>query len=207
VPAWYPSSRRVRRIVASSIVGAVLVGSGSGLFAFAAGSSAANSPSTATAGYSVFGQPSNPGDAIPTGFAADQDAGAEVRAQPTSVPGLLAWAVAREGQLCVAEADLGGGSEACAPAAGIEAGSNSLLYSATAEGTASTDVGEVDLIVGLAPDGTSGLTFSFSDGTSVAVPIVDNGFQLSTVELVRIASVSWQDASGTSHVDALGAPS
>jgi hypothetical protein len=207
VPAWYPSSRRVRRIVASSIAGAVVLGSGSALLAFSAGNSAAASPSTPTTGYSVFGQPPSPADAIPTGFAADQAAGTEVRSQPTSVLGLLVWAVAREDQLCVAEADLGGGSEACAPAASIAAGSNSLLYSATAEGTASTDVGAVDLIVGLAPDGASGLTFQFSDGTSATVPIVDNGFQLSTPGLVKIASVSWQDASGASHVETLGAPS
>jgi hypothetical protein len=205
VPAWYPSSTRVRRIVASVMVGAVSAGCGAAVFAFSAGNSVAASPTTPTAGYSVFSQPPSPGDATPTGFAADQAAGTEIRAQPTTVPELLVWAVARDDQLCVAEADLGGGSEACAPAAGIGSGSNDLLYTATAEGTASTDVGEVDLIAGIAPDGTSGLTFYFADGTSAAVPIIDNGFQLATVGLETIARMSWQDASGAGHVETVGA--
>ncbi|HEX2703746.1 MAG TPA: hypothetical protein VHM72_09975 [Solirubrobacteraceae bacterium] len=143
---------------------------------------------------------------MPAAFAAEQTPGAEIRSQPTTVPGLLAWAVAGSGRLCVAESDGGGGSQACAAAATLTADPSSILYTATAEGTPSTDADEVDLVVGLAPDGVGGVTFRFGDGTSAEVPVIDNGFQLSVGRLVTISSLSWEDAAGVPHTQEVGAP-
>jgi hypothetical protein len=143
---------------------------------------------------------------MPAGFASAQPAGAEIRSQPTKLPGLLAWAVAGDGQLCVAEADAGGGSQACAPATALTSDLNSLLYTATAEGMPNSDADEVDLIVGLAPDGVSQITFTFGDRSSAQAAVVDNGFQLQTDRLVKVASLSWYDAAGALHTQEVGRP-
>ena len=173
-------------------------------FALSAGQSIAASQPTPTAGYAVFGTPASAADAMPAGLAAEQTPGAEIRSLPTTRPGLLAWAVAGSGRLCVAESDAGGGSEACAAATTVAGDPNTLLYSATAEGTPSADADEVDLVAGLAPDGVGDVTFRFSDGTSAQATVIDNGFQLATGHLVTISSLSWQDAAGATHTQEVG---
>lgn len=185
-----------------------IVGAAAGIAALAAsaGPSVAASQPTPTAGYAVFGAPASAADTMPAGLAAEQTPGAEIRSQPTTRPGLLAWAVAGSGRLCVAESDAGGGSEACAGAATVVGDPNALLYSATAEGTSSADADQVDLVVGLAPDGVGDVTLRFADGTSAEAPVVDNGFQLATGRLVTISSLSWNDAAGTAHTQEVGSP-
>jgi hypothetical protein len=161
---------------------------------------------TPTADYAVFSAPAGSSETMPANLLAQQTAGAEIRQQPTTVPGMLAWAVAGDGQLCIAESTSGGaGSQACAPAATLTA-TGDLLYTATAQGTASTDSDQVDLLAGLAPDGVSSVTVSFADAPTVQVPVSDNGFQLQTAQLVTITSLSWEDAHGVSETQAVGAP-
>jgi len=141
---------------------------------------------------------------MPAELATEQTPGAEIRSLPTTRPGLLAWAVAGSGRLCVAGSDAGGSSEACAAATTVTGDPNTLLYSATGEGTPSADTDEVDLVVGLAPDGVGDVTFRFSDGTSAQATVIDNGFQLATGHLVTISSLSWQDAAGATHTQEVG---
>lgn len=185
-------------LVATAVAVAALV--------VAPGESTAASPSTPTASYAVFSSAQSAGGAMPPELAAQQSPDAQVSSQPTTVPGLAAWAVATNDQLCVVESDPGGQSEACAPANTLSAEANDLLFTATANGTASTDVDEVDLVVGLAPDGVHAVHFTFGDGTGATAPVVDNGFQLATSSLVTIASVSWTDATGVTHTQEVGNP-
>lgn len=200
--------RRPRRIICVVAGAAATLGMAAAVdtVAFSSGQSVAADQPTPTAGYAVFGTPASAADAMPAGLAAEQTPGAEVRSVPTTRPGLLAWAVAGSGRLCVAESDAGGGSEACAAAATVTGDPGALLYTATAEGTASTDADQVDLVVGLAPDGVDAVTFRFGDGTGAQVPVADNGFELATSRLVTISSLSWEDATGATHTQEVGTP-
>lgn len=202
------ADRRRRLKPVTYVCAVTLVAAVAGVMAFElpAGQSIAAGTPTPTTGYSVFSAPTGDAEAMPAGLAAEQPPDAELRAQPTTTTGVLAWAVAGDGQICVAESDAGGGSEACASAATVTANTNSLLYTATAEGTPSNDTGAVDLVAGLAPDGVSDVTLHFGNGTSAQVPVVDNGFQLKTATPVTIASLSWEDSAGVPHTQEIGGP-
>jgi hypothetical protein len=77
---------------------------------------------------------------------------------------------------------------------------------ASAQGSASADAGQVDVVVGLAPDGVNAVTVNLDGAPSVQVPVVDNGFQLQTSNLVAITSLSWENADGVAETQEVGAP-
>jgi hypothetical protein len=206
VATWRRRPRWIIFVLAAAAASTLGAAAIVGALALSAGRSVAASQPTPTAGYAVFAAPPSAADAMPSGLAAEQTPGAEIRSLPTTQPGLLAWAVAGSGRLCVAESDAGGGSEACAAASTLTGDPNTLLYSATAEGAPSADADEVDLVVGLAPNGVGEVTFHFGDDTSAQATVLDNGFQLATAGLETISSLSWQDAAGATHTQEVGTP-
>jgi hypothetical protein len=170
---------------------------------------------TPTTNYGVFATAPTAADVIPatnplSAAVARDVPGAEVRAMPTTIPGLSTWAVAGAGEICVA-ADNGSGPEmACDAAARLTTDPNELIVSATNAATGagsintSTAVGAADLIVGLAPDGVTAVTTHYENGATATVPVVNNGFQLAANSTTTITSYSWTDQAGAPHSEENG---
>jgi hypothetical protein len=190
-----------------------------GLLAFAPGSSVAASVATPTTGYAVFSRPATAADVIPASnplaaAIASQVPEATVRALQTAQAGITTWALAGNGQICVAGQTNASGlpAMACGSASTLTANPNGgpslMSVSASMAGPAaantSNDIGYGNLVLGLAPDGIQNVTITLGDGTSARVPVIDNGFQLTTSHLVTIASVSWTDAAGATHTKETG---
>jgi hypothetical protein len=154
---------------------------------------------TAAAQFAVFGQAATAGDALPTQSA--YSAGVPRRIGPSS-SSVAVWGVVTAGQICVTvNATTGpaaGGPAACNTPAELAEPNQLLATIASSSGSGS------QVIAGIAPNGVSGVTINFSDGSSVIAPVKRNGFLYIAPASVTFSGFAWTNAGGTTATEQRG---
>lgn len=162
----------------------------------------AAAPAEVSAEFGVFGHPAAMADALPTSSAY---AGHAARRIARSEGTAAAWALIDGTQVCVTISGTGAaasGPAACTSEATLSKPGQLLVLgpgSLPVSGPPTPAVGPrvPQLLVGLAPNGVSTVTVDSVDGNTATVPVVDNGFEIST-DGVALGELKWSE-SGTAY--------
>jgi hypothetical protein len=140
--------------------------------------------------FPVFAQPAAKGDALPSSSA--YSGGISRRIAGSTQP-FSTWAVLRGNQLCITvnarSGPAAGGPAACNSVSRLtQPGQFLVLTASTGNGTTP------QIIAGLVPGGISSVTISYTNGSTAAVPVNDNGFAVDTggltLRTLRLGSVA-----------------
>jgi hypothetical protein len=156
--------------------------------------------------YSIFQRTASTSDSLPAGV--DEEATVTARRQQADATDIMQWATATGETICVVDRYTPASSpngvrpdtnQSCNQVANLEAEHQLLVQSSLVGGTSSTPPkpGLANVISGLAPNGVTSVTITFSDGTSLQAPVVENGFSYQIVgEPKAVSDVSWTTATG-----------
>jgi hypothetical protein len=166
----------------------------------------AGAPATAVMDhYAIFQRTASASDSLPASIGEEA---VTARKQQANASDLTQWATAAGETVCVVDRYAPSSSsngvrpdtnQACNSVANLEA-AHQLLVQTSLVGSISSappTPGLANVISGLAPNGVTGITITFSDGASQEVPVVENGFSYQIVgEPQAVSDVSWTTATG-----------
>jgi hypothetical protein len=142
----------------------------------------------------------------------------EARLVSVSTDPSPAWlATTSSGQLCVVVGASGGSG--CVAESALASGTQLLIVGESVGATPSEPLTQAQIqaeneagppppqvIAGVAPNGVSTVSVTYSNGTSTTAPVKDNGFEISPGGRSPVA-FSWTDAAGTQHSQTSGGAS
>lgn len=150
-----------------------------------------------------FGALSSPSNASDS--AASEGVNAFAHQLTTNDASLQQWIAGRGDSLCVMESDKAVEPDAVSPAFACDPipadkiESDLLVLGAGGH----RGSGGSALLVGLAPDGVSAISITYSDETTETAPVVDNGFHAASAGRQPV-SYRWTSADGKTHVKQMG---
>lgn len=128
----------------------------------------------------------------------------------TDDPSLQQWMAARGDDACVLESDSDVSGDGTSPAytcASLTSGKVEDELVAMGSGALPHSPGSRPsgplVLVGLAPNGVTSVSITYTDGTSDIAPVVDNGFHALS-DGRRPAAFAWTTVDGKTHVQNLG---
>lgn len=160
----------------------------------------------AAAVFAVFGTRPTAGDSLPAASAY-----ANGVARQIGIPSaqLSAWAVLKDGQVCVTVSGSGaaaGGPAACNSLSTL-AEPGQLLTLEAGEGpagsSAAAQTAVYQVVAGLVPNGVTSVGVHYSDGSSASVPVTNNGFAMLTGGKTPTEFI-WSSSGGTTESESSG---
>lgn len=151
--------------------------------------------------FGVFARPSSASDVLPADVGPTPATATVVRSIATGTPSLSEWATLAGNRTCVVINGTAPGAVG-APAACAELEppheEGELLSIVAGE----TGYKKPTILAGIAPDGVTSVTVTLADGTTHAVPVVENGFHLATGGSEPTV-YEWTSGAGVKHKQTL----